>query len=45
MVRDFGGHGVGLKFHEDPFVYHYGDAGEGMVLVPWYDIYNRAYDK
>ena len=34
VVRDFGGHGVGLKFHEDPFVYHYGDAGEGMVLVP-----------
>ncbi|HHW4410437.1 TPA: methionyl aminopeptidase [Clostridium perfringens] len=34
VVRDFGGHGVGLKFHEDPFVYNYGDAGEGMVLVP-----------
>jgi methionyl aminopeptidase len=22
-VRDLGGHGVGLKFHEDPFVFHY----------------------
>jgi methionyl aminopeptidase len=34
VVRDFGGHGVGLKFHEDPFVAHVGKAGEGMVLVP-----------
>ncbi|SHE39474.1 methionyl aminopeptidase [Clostridium fallax] len=34
VVRDFGGHGVGLKFHEDPFVYHFGKRGEGMVLVP-----------
>ncbi|MGL4849780.1 MAG: methionyl aminopeptidase [Clostridium sp.] len=34
VVRDFGGHGVGLKFHEDPFVAHIGNKGEGMVLVP-----------
>ncbi|SFB18778.1 methionyl aminopeptidase [Clostridium frigidicarnis] len=34
VVRDFGGHGVGVEFHEDPFVYHYGKKGEGMVLVP-----------
>lgn len=34
VVRDFGGHGVGLKFHEDPFVAHIGKKGEGMVLVP-----------
>lgn len=34
VVKDFGGHGVGLKFHEDPFVAHYGRKGEGMVLVP-----------
>lgn len=23
VVRDLGGHGVGLKFHEDPFVFHH----------------------
>lgn len=34
VVRDFGGHGVGLMFHEEPFVYHYGSRGEGMILVP-----------
>lgn len=34
VVRDFGGHGVGIEFHEDPFVAHVGEKGEGMVLVP-----------
>lgn len=34
VVRAFGGHGVGLKFHEDPFVAHVGKRGEGMVLAP-----------
>ena len=34
VVRDFGGHGVGIKFHEDPFVAHVGNRGEGMVLAP-----------
>lgn len=34
VVRDFGGHGVGLQFHEEPFVQHYGAKEEGMVLVP-----------
>lgn len=34
VVRDFGGHGVGIRFHEDPFVAHIGIRGEGMVLVP-----------
>ena len=34
VVRDFGGHGVGLEFHEEPFVYHFGNKGEGMILVP-----------
>jgi len=23
VVRDLGGHGVGIKFHEDPFVFHF----------------------
>jgi len=34
VVRDFGGHGVGLKFHEEPFVQHYGNKDCGMVLFP-----------
>lgn len=34
IVRDFGGHGVGLQFHEDPFVPHVGNKGEGMILAP-----------
>lgn len=34
VVRELGGHGVGLEFHEDPFVAHVGSRGKGMVLVP-----------
>ena len=34
VVREFGGHGVGLQFHEDPFVSHTGRRGTGMLLVP-----------
>lgn len=34
VVRAFGGHGIGLEFHEDPFVAHVGKKGEGIVLVP-----------
>lgn len=34
VVRDFCGHGVGLEFHEDPEVSHYGRRGTGMVMVP-----------
>ncbi|MCQ2973195.1 MAG: type I methionyl aminopeptidase [Bacteroidales bacterium] len=34
VVRDLCGHGVGLKFHEDPEVEHYGRKGTGMLLVP-----------
>lgn len=34
VVRDFGGHGVGLLFHEEPFVPHVGKKGTDMLLVP-----------
>lgn len=34
VVRELGGHGVGIDFHEDPFVAHVGSKGRGMVLVP-----------
>ena len=33
VVEEFGGHGIGLDFHEDPFVYHY-KGEKGMILVP-----------
>ncbi len=34
VVREVGGHGVGIEFHEDPYVAHYGKKGEGMLIVP-----------
>lgn len=34
VVREFGGHGVGIQFHEDPFVPHVGKKGTDMLLVP-----------
>ncbi|MDH5763444.1 MAG: type I methionyl aminopeptidase [Nitrospinota bacterium] len=32
VVREFCGHGIGRKFHEDPQVLHFGNFGKGMVL-------------
>lgn len=32
VVREFCGHGIGKKFHEDPQVLHYGKPGTGMKL-------------
>lgn len=34
VVENIGGHGVGLDFHEDPYVCHIGKPGTGMLLVP-----------
>ena len=34
VVRDLCGHGVGLAFHEEPEVCHFGRKGTGMLLVP-----------
>lgn len=31
-VRDLGGHGVGIKFHEDPFVFHY-DTPRNRIML------------
>jgi len=34
VVRDYGGHGTGVKFHEEPHVHHY-DVGErGIPMFP-----------
>ena len=32
VVREFCGHGIGKKFHEEPQVLHYGKPGEGATL-------------
>ena len=32
VVRELGGHGVGVKFHEDPFVYHFDTNREKIIL-------------
>jgi len=32
VVREFCGHGIGRRFHEEPQVLHYGKPGTGLVL-------------
>jgi methionyl aminopeptidase len=32
VVREFCGHGIGKKFHEEPQVLHYGKPGTGITL-------------
>jgi len=34
VVKELGGHGVGIKFHEDPFVYHFDYPKEKIILKP-----------
>jgi methionyl aminopeptidase len=34
IVREYCGHGIGRKFHEDPQILHYGKPNTGMVLQP-----------
>ena len=34
VVEDIGGHGIGLEFHEDPYVSYVTPKGSEMVLVP-----------
>ncbi len=34
VVREIGGHGIGLEFHEDPWVGYVTKPGTGMLLVP-----------
>lgn len=34
-VKEIGGHGIGKKFHDEPFVPSYGKKGRGVRLKPW----------
>lgn len=34
VVEDIGGHGIGLQFHEEPFVSYVTEKGSEMLLVP-----------
>ena len=34
VVREFCGHGIGARFHEEPQVVHYGKPGTGIELLP-----------
>ena len=34
VVREFCGHGIGRRFHEEPQILHYGKPATGLVLQP-----------
>lgn len=34
IVREYCGHGIGINFHEEPQVLHYGKQNTGMILEP-----------
>lgn len=34
VVEEIGGHGVGLKFHEEPWVGYVGERGTDMIMAP-----------
>lgn len=34
VVREYGGHGIGVEFHEEPFVSFVSEPGTGPILVP-----------
>ncbi|MDC4184083.1 type I methionyl aminopeptidase [Mycoplasma bradburyae] len=34
VIRDFGGHGCGIKIHEDPMILNYGSLNKGTKLSP-----------
>ncbi|HOP64003.1 MAG TPA: type I methionyl aminopeptidase [Spirochaetota bacterium] len=34
VVKDYGGHGIGDKFHEEPHVHHYDNGLRGLQMFP-----------
>ena len=45
VVREFCGHGIGRRFHEEPQVLHYGQPGQGAALRGRHDLHRRAHDQ
>ena len=45
VVREFCGHGIGRKFHEEPQVLHYGRPGTGVQPGAGDDLHHRADDQ
>ena len=43
-VKEIGGHGIGRKFHDDPFVPSFGKKGRGECFTPLELYHCRAYD-
>jgi methionyl aminopeptidase len=45
VVREFCGHGIGRRFHEEPQVLHYGKPGTGLRTGSGHDLHGRADDQ
>ena len=44
VVEEIGGHGIGLEFHEDPFVSYVTPKGKRDAARTGHDVYHRADD-
>ena len=42
VVREFCGHGIGRKFHEEPQVLHYGKPGTGLRARAGHDLHRSS---
>ena len=45
VVREFCGHGIGKRFHEEPQILHYGRPGTGRGAEGRHDLHRRADDQ
>jgi methionyl aminopeptidase len=45
VVREFCGHGIGRKFHEEPQVLHYGKPRHAGPAGAGHDLHHRADDQ
>lgn len=42
VVREIGGHGIGLEFHEEPWVSYVSEKGNRDADGSWHDVHHRA---